>query len=162
MTILGIDPGLATVGYGALRYEGGRFITLGYGVLTTPAGMETPERIEMLFDGVNALIDAHSPADMAIEELFFNTNQKTVIDVCQARGAILLCARRRRLGIYGYTPLQVKQAVVGYGRAEKNQVMVMVKNLLRLDKLPRPDDAADALALAICHAHSKRVGSLGK
>lgn len=155
MIILGIDPGLATVGFGVVKFERQKFVTLNYGAIITPPKLPVHERLQMIYDDLQRLIDTFRPTDLAVEELFFNTNQKTIIAVSEARGVILLAAQKNRLEIDEYTPLQVKQSVVGYGRAEKIQVMTMVKNILNLDKIPRPDDAADALAIAICHAHSK-------
>ncbi|MBE6602318.1 MAG: crossover junction endodeoxyribonuclease RuvC [Ruminococcaceae bacterium] len=154
MVILGIDPGLAIVGWGVIEYRNARFRTLAYGSLQTPAGMRTEERLAKIFDGLNELIEAYHPDAVAVEELFFNTNITTGIRVAEARGVILLAAERRGIPIFEYTPLQVKQAVVGYGRAEKKQVITMVTMLLGLQKPPKPDDTADALAIAICHAHS--------
>ena len=153
MTILGIDPGIATVGYGLIQYENGCFRTIATGAIETPAGIDVEDRIEMVYDDLCELIKMYSPTEMSIEELFFNTNQKTAIAVAEARGAILLEAKKNRLNIAEYTPIQVKLAVTGYGRAEKKQVQEMVKIILGLPKVPKPDDAADALALAICHAH---------
>ena len=153
MTILGIDPGIATVGYGLIQYENGCFGTIATGAIETPAGIDVEDRIEMVYDDLCELIKMYSPTEMSIEELFFNTNQKTAIAVAEARGAILLAAKKNRLNIAEYTPIQVKLAVTGYGRAEKKQVQEMVKIILGLPKVPKPDDAADALALAICHAH---------
>lgn len=153
MTILGIDPGIATVGYGVIQYENGRFRTIATGAIETPAGIDVEDRIEMVYDDLCELIKMYSPTEMSIEELFFNTNQKTAIAVAEARGAILLAAKKNRLNIAEYTPIQVKLAVTGYGRAEKKQVQEMVKIILGLPRVPKPDDAADALALAICHAH---------
>ena len=160
MTILGIDPGLATVGYGVLKFEKNRFTTMAYGAIITPPHIPVHDRLLMIYDDLQKIIDLHKPDDLSIEELFYNTNQKTVIAVCEARGVILLCAHKNGLDISEYTPLQVKQSVVGYGRAEKIQVQSMVKNILNLDKIPKPDDAADAVALAICHAHSKPTNNL--
>lgn len=157
MIILGVDPGLATVGYGIVKFDKNKFTTIDFGAVITPPKIPVHERLQMIYDDLQKLIIAFKPTDMAIEELFYNTNQKTVIAVCEARGVILLAAQKNRLEIDEYTPLQVKQAVVGYGRAEKIQVMTMVKNILNLEKIPKPDDAADALAIAICHAHSKRT-----
>ncbi len=154
MIILGIDPGLAIVGWGIIEYKNTRFRTLAYGAIRTPAGMRTEERLKSIFDGMNELIEKYHPDAMAVEELFFNTNVTTGIRVAEARGVILLAAERAGLAIQEYTPLQVKQAVVGYGRAEKKQVITMVTMLLGLPKPPSPDDTADALAIAICHAHS--------
>lgn len=162
MIILGVDPGLATVGFGIVKYNNNRFTTLNYGAITTPPKIPVPERLEMIYDDLQRIIDSYRPTDFAIEELFYNTNQKTVITVCEARGTILLAAQKNGLEVDEYTPLQVKQSVVGYGRAEKIQVMTMVKNILKLEKIPKPDDAADALAIAICHAHSKNVNLMFK
>ena len=154
MLILGIDPGYATIGYGLIKYEGNSFTSLDYGAIQTPAKTELPYRLSLIFDGVTELINKYRPAAMAIEELFFNTNITTGIAVGHARGVILLAAEKCGLRSYEYTPLQIKQSVVGYGRAEKKQVMEMTRIILKLEKIPRPDDAADALACAICHAHS--------
>lgn len=154
MVILGIDPGIAIVGWGVVDYSGNRFNVLGYGSIQTPSTMCTEDRLCVIYNELSALIEKYTPECMAIEELFWNTNQKTGIRVSEARGVVLLCARQRKLKISEYTPLQVKQAVVGYGRAEKKQVISMVTMLLGLPKPPKPDDTADALAIAICHAHS--------
>ena len=154
MIILGIDPGLAIVGWGVVEYSGSRFTTLGYGSIQTPAGMETEQRLSVIYDGIKELIKTYKPDHMAIEELFFNTNQTTGIRVAEARGVIIMCAYRMGVRTFEYTPLQVKQAVVGYGRAEKKQVITMVTMFLGLQKPPKPDDTADALAIAVCHAHS--------
>ena len=154
MIILGIDPGLAIIGWGVVKFDGFRFQTLGYGSIQTPAGTQTEERLSMIYDGMNQIIDKYQPDEMAVEELFFNTNITTGIRVAEARGVILLCGRQRKLRISEYTPLQVKQSVVGYGRAEKKQVIAMVTMLLNLPAPPKPDDTADALAIAICHGHS--------
>lgn len=161
MVILGIDPGYATVGYGVLDYTGGRFHVLDYGAVTTPAGAAFPVRLEMIFDGVCELCDHFNPDCISVEELFFNTNITTGIQVGHARGVILLAAQKKGVSFFEYTPLQVKQSVVGYGRAEKHQVMEMTRQLLGLARIPRPDDAADALALAICHAHSSKSTLVG-
>lgn len=153
MIILGIDPGLAIVGWGIIDYSGNKFRTLDYGSIQTPAGMATEDRLVAIYDELSAIISKYKPAAMAVEELFWNTNQTTGIRVSQARGVILLCAAQNKIEIAEYTPLQVKQAVVGYGRADKKQVISMVTTLLNLAKPPKPDDTADALAIAICHAH---------
>jgi len=157
---LGIDPGLATVGYGVLKYEKNKFTTIDYGAIITPPHTPVHERLQTIYEQLQGIIDIYKPDDLAVEELFFNTNQKTIIPVCEARGVILLCAHQNGLDISEYTPLQVKQSVVGYGRAEKMQIQTMVKNILKLEKIPKPDDAADAVALAICHAHSKKTNVL--
>jgi len=161
MVILGIDPGYATVGYGVIEYNGKGFRTVDYGAVTSPANLPFPRRLEMIFEGITELIDKFKPDAVSVEELFFNTNLKTGIAVAHARGVILLAVQKRGVPFFEYTPLQVKQSVVGYGRAEKMQVMLMTKSLLGLEKIPRPDDAADALALAICHAHASRSHFLG-
>lgn len=154
MIILGIDPGYAIVGYGVVSYDNRTFTPVTYGAVTTEAGLEADLRLEQVYDGVCAIIDRYRPEAIAIEQLFFTNNQKTAIMVAQARGVILLAARKKQIPIYEYTPLQVKQSVVGYGKAIKKQVMEMTRIMLRLEKIPRPDDAADALAIAICHGHS--------
>ena len=154
MIILGIDPGLAIVGYGVIEYEKNRFRTLAYGAITTPAHTPIPERLSMIWREMNLLIEKWHPEDLAIEELFFNTNATTGIAVAEARGVILLAAEMNHVRIFEYTPLQVKQSVVGYGRAEKEQVIMMVQTILGLAKPPKLDDTADALAIAICHAHT--------
>ena len=158
MIILGIDPGIAIVGYGVLDYTKGKFKTVAMGSIETPAGIDVEERLKMIYDDMCEIIDTYRPDEMAIEELFFNTNQKTGIAVAQARGVILLSAVQKKVKISEYTPLQVKQSVVGYGRAEKKQVQEMTRRILALEKVPKPDDTADALAMAICHAHAS--GSL--
>ncbi len=154
MIILGIDPGLAIVGWGVVEYKGSKFTTLGYGSIETLAHTPTEDRLLLIYKGMKQLIETYHPDQMAIEELFFNTNITTGIRVAEARGVILMCARENGVKIFEYTPLQVKQAVVGYGRAEKKQVITMVTTLLGLSKPPKPDDTADALAIAVCHAHS--------
>ena len=154
MIILGIDPGLAIVGWGIVEYKSTRFRTVAYGSVQTPAGMKTEERLKLIYEGICALIEKYHPDAMAIEELFFNTNITTGIAVAEARGVILYTAYKHGVKISEYTPLQVKQAVVGYGKAEKRQVIAMVTSILKLPKPPKPDDAADAVAIAICHAHS--------
>ena len=158
MIILGIDPGYAIVGYGVIKYEANRFSVLDYGAITTPAGMPFVERLDVIYKDLNELFQKYKPEVMAIEKLFYNTNAKTVIDVAQARGVTVLAAHQNNTEIFEYTPLQVKQSVVGYGRAEKKQVQEMIRVILNLEKVPKPDDTADALAMAICHAHSS--GSL--
>ncbi len=154
MRILGIDPGYAIVGYGIIEYHNNRFTTIAYGAITTPADMNFNDRLCEIYQDVCHLLDVYKPEQMAIEKLFFTTNQKTAIDVAQARGVINLAAAQHHIPIFEYTPLQVKQSVVGYGKAIKAQVMDMTKRLLNLEKVPKPDDTADALAIAICHAHS--------
>lgn len=154
MVILGIDPGLAIVGWGVVEYAGSRFRTLGYGAIETPAGMETPDRLLMIRRGMTALMKRYHPEQMAIEELFFSKNITTGIRVAEARGIILLAGAEAGIPMAEYTPMQVKQAVAGYGLAEKRQIIEMVTRILDLPAPPKPDDTADALAIAICHAHS--------
>lgn len=154
MRILGIDPGLAIIGWGVIEYQSSKFRTVAYGALRTPAGIPTEERLALIFQGMQELLQTYHPDMMSVEELFFNTNITTGIRVAEARGVILLSARLAGVPMQEYTPLQVKQAVVGYGRAEKKQVIAMVTRILNLKEPPKPDDTADALALAICHAHS--------
>ena len=154
MIVLGIDPGYAIVGCGVVEYQSNRFRLLTYGAIITEAHTPFNERIEKIYDEADELLKRFHPEAMAIEKLFFNTNQKTAIDVAQARGALVLAAQKNKIPIFEYTPLQVKQSVVGYGRAEKSQVMDMVKRICALPAPPRPDDAADAVALALCHARS--------
>jgi len=154
MIILGIDPGLATIGYGVIRAEGVRQSVIDYGVITTPAKQPLPSRLKMIYEAVLQLYDRFNPDAVALEELFFNTNITTGIAVAHARGTILTALAQRTDNLYEYTPLQVKQSVVGYGRAEKQQVQLMVRSLLNLKETPRPDDAADALAAALCYVNS--------
>ena len=154
LRILGIDPGLATVGFSIVDVEKSRMRLLTCGVISTPAHTSLSSRLDRIFEDMNDLISSFSPDVMSIEELFFNTNITTGIAVAHARGVILLSAYRAGVQVFEYTPLQVKQAVVGYGRAEKNQVIDMVRRILALPAAPKPDDAADAVALAICHARS--------
>lgn len=154
MRILGIDPGLAIVGWGVIEVQNGRFYPVACGSVTTPAHTPVDLRLSMIYNDMNALMDKYHPDEMAIEELFFNTNITTGITVAEARGIVLLCARQHNLPIGEYTPLQVKQAVVGYGVAEKKQVIAMVTSLLKLPSPPKPDDTADALAIALCHGQN--------
>ena len=154
LIVIGIDPGFAIVGYGVLKYEGNRFTVLGYGRITTDAATPFPLRLLTIHDELNALIDHFKPDCVAVEQLYFNRNAKTAISVAQGRGAIVLTAAKHGVAIYEYTPLQIKMAVTGYGQADKAQIQHMVKTLLNLRGEPKSDDVADALAAAICHAHS--------
>ena len=158
MIILGVDPGLAIAGWGVIEYDKSRFRVLGYGSATTPAGMKVEDRLLSLHRDFSEIIEHYHPNAFAAEELFWNTNHTTGIVVAEARGVIIMTARKYGLPLAEYTPLQVKQSVVGYGRATKKQVIAMVTSLLNLPEPPKPDDTADALAVAICHAHSS--GSL--
>lgn len=154
MRILGIDPGIATVGFGVVDSEKGKLSYVACGIISTPAKTSLSSRLELIYNDLNQLFDSFKPDVVCIEELFFNTNITTGIAVAHGRGVILLAARMAGIPIYEYTPLQVKQAVVGYGRAEKKQVIDMVRRILNMKNPPKPDDAADAVALAICHARS--------
>lgn len=154
MRILGIDPGYAILGYGIIDMKGNHFSVCGYGAITTDASMDMPDRLKHLYTELMNIIQEYEPDQVSIEELFFNTNNKTAILVGQARGVIILACANSGLEISEYTPLQIKQGLVGYGRAEKKQVQTMVKAILNLSEIPKPDDTADALAAAICHGHS--------
>lgn len=154
MRILGIDPGYAILGYGIIDVRGNRFSVVDYGAIFTDASMDMASRLQALYSGLKELIDKYEPDEASIEELFFNNNAKTAILVGEARGVAVLACADGNLKIGEYTPLQIKQALVGYGRADKKQVQYMVKTMLNLESVPKPDDTADALAAAICHAHS--------
>ena len=154
MRILGIDPGVAIVGFGVVDSDKGKNRLVKCGVITTPAHTQLSSRLNSIYLDLMELIATFKPEAIAIEELFFNTNITTGISVAQARGVILLACYQSGVPVYEYTPLQVKQAVFGYGRAEKKQVMDMVRRILNLQDVPRPDDAADAVAIALCHARS--------
>lgn len=158
MIILGIDPGYAIIGWGILEYNANKFKVIDYGAITTEAHTPFPLRLNEIYSGMNDIFNRYHPQVMSMEKLFYNNNAKTVIDVAQARGVITLAAQLHNVQIAEYTPLQVKQSVTGYGRAVKKQVQEMTRIILNLDKIPKPDDTADALAMAICHGHSS--GSL--
>ena len=167
MRILGIDPGVAIVGFGVVDSEGGTQCMVQYGAINTPANTPLATRLVQIEQDLMELLDQFKPDEVAIEELFFSKNITTGIAVAHARGVILATVEKAGIPLYEYTPMQVKQAVVGYGLAEKNQVMDMTKRLLKLRSVPKPDDAADALAIAICHARSatsllRRVAPQGK
>ena len=157
MIILGIDPGIAIVGYGIIEYKNNKLKVIDYGAIFTPASTSTTKRLEKIYKGIDILIKNYNIDEVGIEELFFNKNVKTAITVAQARGVILLACSHNDKPIYEYTPLQVKQGVVGYGRAKKLQVQQMVEIILNLKEIPKPDDVADALAIAICHAHANKL-----
>lgn len=161
MIILGIDPGFAIVGWGIIESDRGNVRPIAYGAITTPAHTNIESRLLMIQNDLETIINKYHPDEMAVEELFFNTNITTAIAVAEARGVIICTAHKLGVKVNEYTPLQVKQAVVGYGKAEKNQVIAMVTSLLKLKKAPKPDDTADALAIAICHSQS-RGSALGK
>ncbi len=157
MIILGIDPGTAITGYGIIKKSGNKISVIKYGVIRTNSSQIFPERLKIIYENICLLIKDYNPGAVAIEQLFFNKNARTALSVGHARGVLILAAVNSAINVSEYTPLQVKQAVVGYGRADKRQVQKMVKSILGLQKLPRPDDAADALAIAICHAHSVKL-----
>ncbi len=160
MVILGIDPGYAIVGYGLIRAQSGRFLPLEHGAIETRAGEDFCARLEAIYNGLRAVMAKWKPDAVSIEKLYFQNNQKTAIGVAEARGVILLAARQSGARIYEYTPLQIKLAVTGYGQAKKPQVMEMTRRLLCLKEVPKPDDTADALAMAICHGQA--AGSVTK
>ncbi|MDX1535242.1 MAG: crossover junction endodeoxyribonuclease RuvC [Candidatus Spechtbacterales bacterium] len=155
--IFGIDPGTARMGYGVLKYEKPSIECLDYGVIETSAGNEKHKRLESIYEQLNTLIEKYSPDAFGVEDIFYFKNQKTLVEVSQARGVALLVAAQTKKPCHSFTPLQVKQAVAGYGRADKKQVQIMTQKLLNLKKIPRPDDAADALAVALCCASSLDV-----
>lgn len=154
MKILGIDPGYATTGFGLIEAEGGQYRLLRYGVITTPADLPFPQRLKMLYDDTARLLEVLAPEAVAVEELFWGRNITTGIGVSHGRGVILLAIEQAGLPLFEYTPMQVKQAVVGYGKAEKSQVMDMTRRILKMSAVARPDDAADAIAIALCHGRS--------
>lgn len=162
MIILGVDPGYATVGFGIINSDNGKFKALDYGVVTTPKTDSLPMRLNKISDSFNDIYDKYKPEAVCLEELFFQNNQKTAIMVAEARGAILLTLYKKCKNLYEYTPLQIKQAMTGYGRADKYQIQHMVTMLLNLSKIPKPDDAADALAVALTHAQTCRFTNLFK
>lgn len=154
MRILGIDPGYAIIGYGIIDFVGGRYQTLNYGAITTSSDMPFTKRLELIYDELELVIMKTKPQVAAIERLYFQNNQKTAIDVAQARGVIMLALQKSKLPVFEYTPLQIKTALTGYGRAKKPQMMEIVRRHLGLKEVPKPDDTADALAVALCHAQS--------
>ena len=155
MRILGVDPGYATTGFGLVQSVGPELKLLRYGVVTTPKDLPFPQRLEMLYDDMLRLVEVTAPDAAAVEELFWGHNVTTGIGVSHGRGVILLALTKAKVPVFEYTPMQVKQAVVGYGKAEKRQVMDMTRRLLHMDQVARPDDAADAIAIALCHARSQ-------
>jgi len=157
LIVIGFDPGLAILGYGIVRQEGYNVKAIGHGVIETHSSQNMTSRLLKLFTEVQNLIDLHKPDVVAVEEIFFSKNTKTAIAVAHARGIVLVAAALKSLPLYEYTPLQVKQALTGYGRAQKSQIQQMVKLLLGLNEIPKPDDAADALAVAICHINSSTM-----
>ena len=160
MIVLGIDPGLAIVGYGVVESVKGRVRPIDYGVINTPAGVRTPIRLQMIHKGLLSLLDKFKPDEIAVEELFFSNNKTTGIPVAEARGVILMTAINYTDKLFEYTPNQIKQAITGWGGADKRQMQEVVRQTLRLPSIPKPDDAADALAVALTHAQTNRFGSL--
>ena len=156
MRILGIDPGFAITGYSIIDYQGNKFKLIDSGAVTTKAGTSFPLRLTKIYDDLEMLIDKYKPDAISVEELFFNNNAKTAINVAQARGVVLIVGCKNNIPTFEYTPLQIKQAVTGYGRADKMQVQRMVKTILNVESLPKLDDTTDSMAAAICHAHSSR------
>ncbi len=156
MRILGIDPGFAITGYSIIDYIGNHFSLINSGAVTTKAGVSFPQRLTKIYDDLSIIIDTYKPDAISVEELFFNQNTKTAINVAQARGVILIVGCKKNIATFEYTPLQVKQAVTGYGRADKIQVQKMVQSILKVKNLPKLDDITDSMAVGICHAHSQR------
>ena len=159
MRIIGIDPGYAILGWGIVDMQGNHFKTVDYGAVTTDAAMPMPQRLQHIYVSLMDILERYRPEQAGIEKLFFNSNQKTAIDVGQARGVAVLSCINSGLEIFEYTPLQIKQALTGYGRADKKQMQTMVKAILNLKAVPKPDDTADALAAAVCHGHSAGSGN---
>ena len=157
MRILGIDPGFGIIGFGVIDKENSGLSVIDYGVITTPKEMPFNERLRVIYDSLNALLDRYKPDEVSIEELYFNKNITTGIKVAEARGMILLTLQQHKLPIFEYTPQDIKLALTGQGRATKHQMQFMVKTLLRLTKIPRPDDAADAVAVALCHSQTNQM-----
>ena len=159
MRILGIDPGYAIVGYGVIDFNLGKYRFVDCGAICTNSKEKLPSRLEYIFDEINYLVNFYTPQSSAVESLYFQNNQKTAIKVAEARGAILLSLKKGQVPVYEYTPLQVKSSVTGYGKAEKYQVIMMTKMILNLKEMPKPDDAADALAIALCHANYSKISA---
>lgn len=160
LKVLGVDPGTTTVGWGILEEKSGRLKALAYGHINAPSKLSASKKIKEISSNLATLIRKYHPQEAAVEDIFFFKNLKTAVKVSESRGAILLTLEKSKLKIASYTPLQVKQALTGYGRAEKKQIQIMVKNILRLKNIPRPDDVADALAIAVCHVNSRKINSL--
>jgi crossover junction endodeoxyribonuclease RuvC len=158
--VLGIDPGTAITGYGLVHEDDEGLALIRCGVITTPADQPLPQRLQTIYRGLAAIIGQHQPDQVAVEELFFSRNVRTALSVGQARGVVLLAAAEAGLPLHEYKPLEVKQAITGYGGADKRQIQEMVRLLLRLEQVPEPDDAADAVAVAVCHIHSARMRAL--
>jgi len=162
LRVLGIDPGTATTGWAVVEEKEGRVFPLAYGCVSTSAKKSTSQRLKETADDIEKIICKYKPQEAAVEDIFFFKNIKTAVKVSQSRGAMLLTLERLKVSLFEYTPLQVKQALTGYGRAEKKQIQLMVKNILKLKDIPRPDDTADAIAIAICHINSRKINNLKK
>jgi crossover junction endodeoxyribonuclease RuvC len=160
LRVIGIDPGTATTGWAIVDEKNGTCVPVAYGHITTVKNSCEEERLFEIAKDLEKIIDKYQPKEAAIEQLFYFKNKKTIIEVAQSRGAILLTLKRKNVSLRGYTPLQVKQALTGYGRADKSQMQEMVKNILKLTSVPKPDDVADAIAIAMCHLHSRKLNNL--
>lgn len=160
LRVLGIDPGTATTGWAILEEKNGKIIPVAYGHVSTNKKNEEAERLWEISQDLETIVKKYAPEEAAIEKIFFFKNQKTVIAIGQARGVVLLTLRQKNVKVFGYTPLQVKQAMTGYGKAEKKQVQLMAKNILNLNSIPKPDDVADAIAVALCHINSRKINKL--
>ncbi|HEY4720239.1 MAG TPA: crossover junction endodeoxyribonuclease RuvC [Anaerolineae bacterium] len=160
MIVLGLDPGTAITGYGLVREEDSQAVAVAHGVITTPSDQTLPDRLVTIYREITRLVEQYRPDHAAIEQLFFNKNVRTALAVGHSRGVVMLALAQANIRIFEYTPLEVKQAITGNGRADKRQIQEMIKLLLNLDQIPRPDDAADALAIAVCHLHSARITTL--
>jgi len=160
LRVLGIDPGTATTGWAVITEKAGKIFPLAYGHISTSAKKPTARRLKKTADDIEKIIRKYKPQEAAVEDIFFFKNAKTAVKVSQSRGAVLLTLEKLKVSISEYTPLQIKQALTGYGRAEKKQIQLMVKNVLKLKDIPRPDDAADAIAIAICHINSRKMNGI--
>lgn len=156
MIVIGIDPGLAIVGFGVIQKDGNNITPVSYGCIRTPSGKQVPDRLLEIYNETCELFDKYNPECIAIERLFFNKNVTTAMSVSEARGVVLLAAKQRDIPVYEYTPLQVKKGITGSGKADKKQMQEMIKSILNLDEIPKPDDAADGLSIALCHIHVMR------
>lgn len=160
LRVLGVDPGTATTGWAVLEEKNGQVNPIAYGDISTSSKNSVSDRLKEVADDLAEIIGKYGPREAAVEDIFFFKNQKTAVKVSQSRGAILLTLENKKVKIFSYTPLQVKQALTGYGRAEKKQIQIMVKNILKLKSIPKPDDTADAIAIALCHLNSRKINNL--
>jgi crossover junction endodeoxyribonuclease RuvC len=159
LRVLGLDPGTATTGWAVLEDQAGKIMPIAYGHIATPKTKSEEQRLKEISCDLDCLLEKYAPSEAAVEKLFFFKNQKTIISVGQSRGALLLTLEKKNVKVFGYTPLQVKQAITGYGKADKHQIQLMAKNILGLKSIPKPDDVADAIAIAICHLNSRKMNS---